>query len=52
MSIFAEKVAVITGGASGIGFETCRELLKQNIKVLYIQKQFIYTNNDNLFFRV
>lgn len=29
-----KRVAVVTGGNRGIGFETCRQLAKQNIKVI------------------
>lgn len=35
----AQKLAVVTGGNHGIGFETCCQLAKQGIKV-------ILTNRD------
>jgi len=29
-----KKIAVVTGGNRGLGFETCRQLAKQGIKVI------------------
>jgi len=31
----ADKVALVTGGASGIGLAICKELLQNKVKVIY-----------------
>jgi NAD(P)-dependent dehydrogenase (short-subunit alcohol dehydrogenase family) len=33
----ADKVALVTGGASGIGLAICKELLQNQVKVIHFQ---------------
>ena len=35
----ADKVALVTGGASGIGLAICKELLQNKVKVIHFHVQ-------------